>query len=100
MTPFPLIGIVGSAGTYGRWLRGFFERRMGLRVIGHDPGLDDLVRRQSETAFATRLQTDKSSNVRIVDEALVGGDVHAPVSGIHAQAYLSVSGKRCWRSVK
>jgi capsular exopolysaccharide synthesis family protein len=33
--------------------------------------LDDLVKRQSETAFATRLQTDKSSNVRIVDEALV-----------------------------
>lgn len=34
----PVIGIVGSAGTYGRWLRGFFERRMGLRVLGHDPG--------------------------------------------------------------
>lgn len=33
--------------------------------------LDDLLRRRSETAFATRLQTDKNSNVRIVDEALV-----------------------------
>ena len=33
--------------------------------------LDDLVRRQSETDFATRLQTDKSSNVTIVDQALV-----------------------------
>jgi polysaccharide biosynthesis transport protein len=33
--------------------------------------LDELVKRQSETAFATQLQTDKSSNVRIVDEALV-----------------------------
>jgi len=33
--------------------------------------LDDLVRRQSETDFATRLQTDKSSNVTVVDEALV-----------------------------
>jgi prephenate dehydrogenase len=33
----PVIGIVGSAGAYGRWLRAFFERRMGLLVIGHDP---------------------------------------------------------------
>src|SRR5690606_41266538 len=38
VTPSPTIAIVGSAGTYGRWLRGFFERRMGLRVLGHDPG--------------------------------------------------------------
>lgn len=33
----PRIGIVGSAGAYGRWLRGFFESRMSLDVIGHDP---------------------------------------------------------------
>ena len=33
----PRIGIVGSAGAYGRWLQGFFEQRMGLQVIGHDP---------------------------------------------------------------
>lgn len=33
----PCIGIVGSAGAYGRWLRVFFETRMGLDVIGHDP---------------------------------------------------------------
>lgn len=33
----PVIGIVGSAGAYGRWLRGFFQQRMGLQVIGHDP---------------------------------------------------------------
>lgn len=38
VTAAPTIAIVGSAGTYGRWLRGFFERRMGLRVLGHDPG--------------------------------------------------------------
>src|SRR5690606_26689371 len=38
VTPSPTIAIVGSAGTYGRWLRGFFERRMGLCVLGHDPG--------------------------------------------------------------
>ncbi|WP_269791689.1 prephenate dehydrogenase [Stenotrophomonas sp. Iso1] len=33
----PLIGIVGSGGAYGRWLRAFFETRMGWEVIGHDP---------------------------------------------------------------
>lgn len=37
MKTFPCIGIVGSAGAYGRWLRVFFETRMGLRVVGHDP---------------------------------------------------------------
>lgn len=31
------IGIVGSAGAYGRWLRTFFSQRMGLQVLGHDP---------------------------------------------------------------
>jgi prephenate dehydrogenase len=33
----PVVGIVGSAGAYGRWLRGFLQQRMGLEVIGHDP---------------------------------------------------------------
>jgi prephenate dehydrogenase len=33
----PLIGIVGSDGAYGRWLRRFFSQRMRLQVIGHDP---------------------------------------------------------------
>ena len=33
----PVVGLVGSAGAYGRWLRGYFEQRMGLRVLGHDP---------------------------------------------------------------
>lgn len=38
MTPAPqVIGIVGIAGAYGRWLQRFFEQRMGLPVIGHDP---------------------------------------------------------------
>ncbi len=32
-----IVGIVGSGGAYGRWLRGFFQARMGLEVIGHDP---------------------------------------------------------------
>ncbi|MFT3668304.1 MAG: prephenate dehydrogenase [Pseudoxanthomonas sp.] len=33
----PRVGIVGSAGAYGRWLTRFFRMRMGLDVIGHDP---------------------------------------------------------------
>lgn len=37
MNPQPIIGIVGSEGAYGRWLRRFFEDRMALRVLGHDP---------------------------------------------------------------
>lgn len=32
-----VIGIVGSAGAYGRWLTRFFEEHMQLQVIGHDP---------------------------------------------------------------
>ena len=37
MTSPPVIGIVGSAGAYGRWLCRFFVERMGLAVLGHDP---------------------------------------------------------------
>ncbi|WP_372017662.1 prephenate dehydrogenase [Pseudoxanthomonas sp. 10H] len=33
----PVVGLVGSAGAYGLWLRRFFEQRMGLAVLGHDP---------------------------------------------------------------
>ena len=33
----PVVGIVGSAGAYGVWLRRFFAQRMGLRVLGHAP---------------------------------------------------------------
>ncbi|HDS0950403.1 TPA: prephenate dehydrogenase [Stenotrophomonas maltophilia] len=31
------VGIVGSAGAYGRWLSRFFREHMQLQVIGHDP---------------------------------------------------------------
>lgn|GEM_PF-47558 len=33
----PVIGIVGSAGAYGRWLAQFLRCHLGLQVIGHDP---------------------------------------------------------------
>jgi len=32
-----VVGIVGSAGAYGRWLARFFAEHMQLTVIGHDP---------------------------------------------------------------
>ena len=37
----PVIGIVGSQGAFGRWLRQFFMTRMGLHVIGRDPAGDN-----------------------------------------------------------
>lgn len=36
----PVVGIVGDAGAYGRWLSAFFRERMGLKVIGRDPAGD------------------------------------------------------------
>jgi len=33
----PCIGIIGSQGVYGRWLRDFFHNRMHLEVLGYDP---------------------------------------------------------------
>lgn len=33
----PLVGIVGSAGDYGRWMCRFLAERMGLTVLGSDP---------------------------------------------------------------
>jgi prephenate dehydrogenase len=109
VTPSPTIAIVGSAGTYGRWLRGFFERRMGLRVLGHDPGdphsdapevlldqadvllfatpirataavIDDYVRR-SAGREAGRLWLDITSIKQGAVEAMLRS--HAEVAGLH-----------------
>jgi len=58
----PLIGIVGSAGAYGRWLQRFFEQRMGLEVIGHDPAdpdshsPDDLLERAQVLIFSAPIR--------------------------------------------
>ena len=43
MTSSPTVGLVGSEGSYGRWLRRFFENRMGLTVLGADPGRPNTV---------------------------------------------------------
>lgn len=61
--PTPVIGIVGSAGAYGRWLRAFFETRMGLRVLGHDPadaasdGEDALLERADVLLFSAPIRS-------------------------------------------
>ncbi|GIX35439.1 MAG: prephenate dehydrogenase [Lysobacteraceae bacterium] len=41
MNPAPVVGILGVAGAYGRWLERFFRTRMGLSVLGFDPALAD-----------------------------------------------------------
>lgn len=58
----PCIGIVGSAGAYGRWLRTFFDARMGLAVLGHDPAdpgsdrAEDLLGRADVLLFAVPIR--------------------------------------------
>ncbi len=74
----PLIGIVGSAGAYGRWLRRFFETRMGLAVIGHDPADPDslpeaeLVRRADVLIFSAPIRHTAALIERYVQQA--GGE--------------------------
>jgi len=73
----PVIGIVGSAGAYGRWLCRFFERRMGLPVLGHDPADADgaspeaLIERADVLLFAAPIR----ATAALIDDyaALAGG---------------------------
>ena len=59
----PVVGIVGSAGAYGRWLAAFFRERMRLEVIGRDPHGDTalspqaLVARADVLVFSTPIRT-------------------------------------------
>jgi len=61
--PSPLIGIIGSHGAYGRWLRQFFQARMGLKVIGHDPAdpashaLDEVLDAAEVLLFSAPIRT-------------------------------------------
>ena len=58
----PVIGIIGSAGAYGRWLGYFFATRMQLTVLGRDPSIaeniseEDLVARCDVLVFATPIR--------------------------------------------
>ena len=74
----PLVGIVGLAGAYGRWLAAFLHARMGLRAIGHDPAdaaslpLDEVVRRADVLVFSVTIR----DTVAVIDSciALADGD--------------------------
>ncbi len=73
----PVVGIVGSAGAYGRWLRRFLGHAMGLEVIGHDPAdagslpEDELVLRADVLVFSAPIR----STAALIDHyvALAGG---------------------------
>lgn len=58
----PVIGIVGSAGAYGRWLARFFRERMQLEVVGRDPadpaspGERELIERSDVLLFAAPIR--------------------------------------------
>ena len=73
----PLVGIVGCAGAYGRWLQQFFRTRMGLDVIGHDPAdasstsEAELVRRADVLVFSAPIR----HTVSVIDHyaTLAGG---------------------------
>ena len=58
----PVIGIVGSAGAYGRWLSEFFATHMQLVVLGRDPSLansiseEEMITRCNVLVFATPIR--------------------------------------------
>lgn len=77
MSARPVVGIVGSAGAYGRWLARFLRERMQLEVIGHDPAdpdsLDEatLVERAEVLVFSAPIRQTEALIRRYV--ALAGG---------------------------
>jgi prephenate dehydrogenase len=72
MTRAPVIGIIGSEGAYGRWLRRFFEGRMQLRVLGHDPAVveSDAIERLLAEADVLLFSAPIRSTEAIIDAAL------------------------------
>ncbi len=72
MVRSPVIGIVGSEGAYGRWLRRFFEERMQLRVLGHDPASPDgdLLERLLSEADVLLFAAPIRSTAAIIGDAL------------------------------
>lgn len=62
MKAFPVIGIIGSVGAYGRWLHEFFTTHMQLTVLGRDPSMaealseEDLITRCDVLVFATPIR--------------------------------------------
>lgn len=74
-TQYPTIGIVGSAGAYGRWLRDFFEQRMQLQVIGHDPAdansssEEDLLQQADVLLFSAPIRQTPALIARYVQQS-------------------------------
>ena len=76
-TSNPVVGLVGSEGHYGRWLRRFFESRMNLTVLGSDQGQpgtcppDQLLDRCQVLIFCTPIRHTRG----IIEEyvSLAGG---------------------------
>lgn len=86
--PPPVIGLVGSQGHYGRWLRQFFEARMGCTVLGADPG--DPASRSPE-ALIERCQVLLFS-VPIRHAARIIGEYVALAAGReHGQLWLDIT---------
>lgn len=73
----PVVGIVGSRGAYGRWLSRFFQRTMGLEVIGRDPVGDTRLeaRELIEAADILLFAAPIRSTVSVIDDyvALANG---------------------------
>ena len=72
MTASPVIGIIGSEGAYGRWLRRFLEDRMHLRVLGHDPAAAqcDSIERLLDEADVLLFAAPIRSTEAIIDATL------------------------------
>ena len=72
MPAAPVIGIIGSEGAYGRWLRRFLEDRMHLRVLGHDPAAAqcDSIERLLDEADVLLFAAPIRSTEAIIDAAL------------------------------
>ena len=68
----PVVGIVGSQGAFGRWLKQFFENRMGLAVIGRDPAGDEalaeseLIERADVLVFSAPIRITRELITRYV----------------------------------
>ncbi len=69
ITRRPVIGIVGGEGAYGHGLRRFFEERMQLRVLGHDPAASsDSSERLLDEADVLLFAAPIRSTEAIIDE--------------------------------
>lgn len=66
------VGIVGSAGAYGRWLAQFFVERLGCRVLGCDPAdpaactLPELLAHSEVVVFSAPI----AETARLIGEAV------------------------------